>query len=76
MVDKKGASYCGIKEVFSLQFMASTGVSCQMCLKNYINMVARLGDSPREEFISICTKMHAVITVAEYNKHKKCAYMK
>ena len=37
MVDRNGATYCGIKEMFAVEWVASKGVSCQIHLKNYVN---------------------------------------
>ena len=37
VVDKNGANYCAIKEVFGVYFMTSKVVSCQMHFKNDAN---------------------------------------
>ena len=37
MVDENGANYCAIRKVFSLEFVTSKVVSCQMHYKNDVN---------------------------------------
>ena len=44
MVDKNGAKYCAITEVFGVHFLSSKVVSCQLHYKNDVNNASlRLG---------------------------------
>ena len=43
-----------------------------MHYKNYVNRVScRIGPSYRDLFKSICSGMHSVVTMAEYNEQKQ-----
>ena len=58
IVDENGASYCTIRKVFSVKFVKSEVVNCQMHYKNDVNKVCfSIGLSYRDIFKSICYKM-------------------
>ena len=67
MVDSGGANYCGVREVFGLEFCNLKLISCQWHFLHQIeSSVTRLPPELRDDFVQQCVDLCNTTTIPQY----------